>query len=218
MGLASLGRLFRTLRWLRREQFIGRLRYHLHRPRLDMSSPPSLRSQRGVWQQPPAREPSLLGPKRWRFLNVIRDQEQIGWDNPAVDLLWRYNQHYFDDLNAVGADHRRAWHEALLTQWQVENPPGRGTGWAPYPTSLRIINLIKASFAGLRLNSSLVHSLAVQVRWLSNKLEWHLLGNHLFANAKALVLAGLFFDGDEADGWLTLGLRILRPELGNKGP
>lgn len=213
MELASLGRLVRTLRWLRREQFIGRLRYHLHRPRPDLSPPPPRRPHRGLWQQPPAREPCLLGPKRWRFLNVIRDLEQIGWDDPAVDLLWRYNQHYFDDLNAAGADQRRAWHDALLTQWQVENPPGRGTGWAPYPTSLRIVNLIKASFAGLPLDASRLHSLAVQVRWLVEKLEWHLFGNHLFANAKALVLAGLFFDGDEAAGWLALGLRILRQEL-----
>lgn len=166
-----------------------------------------------MWQRPPAREPSLLGPGRWRFLNEVKDLERIGWDDPAVDLLWRYNQHYFDDLNAIGADQRRDWHDALLTQWQVENPPGQGTGWAPYPTSLRIVNLIKAGFAGLPLEASHLHSLAVQARWLSQKLEWHLLGNHLFANAKALVLAGLFFDGDEAAGWLTMGLRILRHEL-----
>jgi hypothetical protein len=59
-----------------------------------------------------------------------------------------------------------------------------------------------------------VHSLAVQARHLSRRLEYHLLGNHLFANAKALVFAGLFFQGDEADAWLADGhgdiLRIAR--------
>lgn len=213
MELRSLGRLIRTLSWLRREQFIGRLRYYFHRPQPDMSPPPPRRSLRGAWQQPPAREPSLLGPKRWRLLSVTWDLEEIGWDHPSVDLLWRYNQHYFDDLNAAGASQRRAWHDELLNQWQIENPPSSGTGWAPYPTSLRIVNLIKASFTGLPLDASRLHSLAVQVRWLCEKLEWHLLGNHLFSNAKALVLAGLFFDGDEAAGWLALGLRILHQEL-----
>ena len=53
----------------------------------------------------------------------------------------------------------------------------------------------------------------MQVRWLAQRLEWHLLGNHLFANAKALVFAGLLFDGAEADRWLTKGLSIVHREL-----
>jgi uncharacterized heparinase superfamily protein len=39
------------------------------------------------------------------------------------------------------------------------------------------------------------------------------LGNHLFANAKALVFAGAFFEGEEAERWLATGLRILDREL-----
>ena len=44
-------------------------------------------------------------------------------------------------------------------------------------------------------------------------MEHHLLGNHLFANAKALVFAGSFFEGEEADGWRERGRRILSREL-----
>jgi uncharacterized heparinase superfamily protein len=39
------------------------------------------------------------------------------------------------------------------------------------------------------------------------------LGNHLFANAKALLFAGSFFDGNEADAWRAKGTRILEQEL-----
>jgi uncharacterized heparinase superfamily protein len=53
----------------------------------------------------------------------------------------------------------------------------------------------------------------VQARWLSRRLEVHLLGNHLFANAKALVFAGLFFEGPEADEWLRCGATIIAREL-----
>ena len=60
---------------------------------------------------------------------------------------------------------------------------------------------------------SALHSLAVQTRWLAQRLERHLLGNHLFANAKALVFAGLFFEGDEADAWLAAGLAIIAAQL-----
>ena len=29
------------------------------------------------------------------------------------------------------------------------------------------------------------HEVTIQSRWLAKRLEWHLLGNHLLANAKA---------------------------------
>jgi uncharacterized heparinase superfamily protein len=48
---------------------------------------------------------------------------------------------------------------------------------------------------------------------LSNSLEYHLLANHLFANAKALVFAGLFFSGREAERWLRIGLEILAEQI-----
>ena len=37
--------------------------------------------------------------------------------------------------------------------------------------------------------------------------------NHLFANAKALIFAGLFFDDDESEKWLNTGLNILAREM-----
>ena len=55
-------------------------------------------------------------------------------------------------------------------------------------------------------------SLSLQAKILSQKLETHLLGNHLFANGKALLFAGLFFDG-EADHWLSKSLRIFDREI-----
>src|SRR5262249_47450203 len=56
-------------------------------------------------------------------------------------------------------------------------------------------------------------SLADQVRCLRVRLEYHLFGNHLLANAKALVFAALFFDGAEPKKWLDTGLGILQTEL-----
>ena len=155
----------------------------------------------------------MLGPESFRFLNEARSLSQHGWDDPAVEKLWRYNLHYFDDLNAEGAAARASWHETLIARWIAENPPGWGSGWEPYPTSLRIVNWIKWARAGNAPSAEAVRSLAVQARWLSRRLEYHLLGNHLFANAKALVFAGCFFDGPEANGWLDAGLRILAREV-----
>lgn len=155
----------------------------------------------------------MVGPLAFRFLNETRSLAERGWDDPAVAKLWRYNLHYFDDLNARDADRRSGWHRELLERWVKDNPPARGTGWEAYPASLRIVNWIKWALRGNRLPEESVESLAVQVRWLSKRLETHLLGNHLFANAKALVYAGLYFDGPEATDWLDRGMGILADQV-----
>jgi uncharacterized heparinase superfamily protein len=75
------------------------------------------------------------------------------------------------------------------------------------------VNWIKWALAGNVLPEAAVLSLAEQVRHLRSNLEYHLLGNHLFANAKALVFAGAFFHGPEADRWMKTGLEILNREI-----
>ncbi|MGH8675674.1 MAG: heparinase II/III family protein, partial [Burkholderiales bacterium] len=149
----------------------------------------------------------------FRFLNETLPQGNGRWGEGAPSQLWRYNLHYFDDLNAFDAEDRHRWHVEAIAKWIRDNPPGRGDAWAPYPTSLRVVNWIKRTLGGGGLEERAVHSLAIQVRSLSRRLEYHLLGNHLFVNAKALVFAGLFFEGEEAEFWLEKGMRILAREM-----
>jgi len=101
----------------------------------------------------------------------------------------------------------------LIQRWIDENEPGHGNGWEPYPTSLRIVNWIKWSLAGNHLEKDWLLSLSLQVRYLTKNLETHLLGNHLFANAKALCFAGLFFDEGESDVWYRTGLQLIEREV-----
>jgi len=203
-----------TLRYLKPVQLYGRMRMHLRRPRIESRPAPALRQvQQGVWVLPARRRASLLGPERFCFLNQPHELNICGWDDPAIAKLWRYNLHYFDDLNATNAAQRRHWQQQLLSRWVKDNPPGEGTGWDPYPTSLRIVNWIKCALGGHLLALECAESLAVQARWLVRRIETHLLGNHLFANAKALIFAGVFFQGPEAEGWLSEGLRILTHEV-----
>tara|TARA_Y100000588_G_scaffold392671_1_gene505462 strand:+ start:8788 stop:10251 length:1464 start_codon:yes stop_codon:yes gene_type:complete len=159
----------------------------------------------------------MVGPFSFRFLNRTHSlTESRGWEDLDSEKLWLYNLHYFDDLNADNAQERTRWHRDLINRWILENEPGEGTGWEPYPTSLRIVNWIKWSLAGNPLEPEWLHSLAIQARWLRRRVEWHLLGNHIFSNAKALVFAGLFFSGPEAAKWLSTGLRILEREMPNQ--
>ncbi|HCU53581.1 MAG TPA: heparinase [Gammaproteobacteria bacterium] len=205
---------FHTVRYLRPVQIYGRVWFRLYRPSADLSPAAPVRPIHGSWVAVEHRQQSLLRPWVFRFLNEEHSLDsQNDWDRQNIGKLWRYNLHYFDDLNAEGTATRTDWHRNLIQRWVSENPPGQGTGWEPYPTSLRIVNWIKWALRGNSLEPEWLHSLTAQVRWLTKRLESHLLGNHLFANAKALVSAGFYFKGHEAADWLERGLSILAREF-----
>ncbi len=212
-SLTSALRLWHTVRHLKFVQIVGRVRFRLSRPTPDLRAAPALRSFLGIWCEPAHRRQSLFSPTKFNFLNDERDLSKHGFDDESLPKLWRYNLHYFDDLTAQHAPERSEWHRGFIEQWINENSPARGTGWEPYPTSLRIVNWIKWIRAGNEPSERMLNSLAVQTRWLAKRLEWHLLGNHLFINAKALLFAGLFFDGDEARAWCATAQRILRVQI-----
>jgi uncharacterized heparinase superfamily protein len=211
--LATALRFWETVRWLKPAQIYGRFWFHLTRPNVDQSPAPPRRPQSAPWTASACRRPSLIGARRFRFLNVEADLDEIGWDGPNQEKLWRYNQHYFEDLTAIDAAQRRDWHHDLIDDWVQRHPPAHGTGWEPYPVSLRIVNWIKWALAGGTLTDRHTDSLAIQIRYLSKRLERHLLGNHLFVNAKALIFAGVFFEGPEAESWRRLGFDILKTEF-----
>jgi len=213
LRLAALSRYWRTLKYLKPVQFYGRLWFKLVRPKPSHRPAPAQRPVEGTWQVAAQRDASMTGPGAFLFLGQEGSLQDHGWDGPLQEKLWRYNQHYFDDLNAVGAAERRDWHLSLIADWIAANPAGQGSGWEPYPTSLRMVNWIKWALGGSELSADALASLAVQARWLMRRLEWHLQGNHLFINAKALVFAGLFFTGREADTWLAKGQSILAQQM-----
>lgn len=211
--IARASAYFHTVRHLRAAQVYERLWFRARRPRINLAPPPSVRSASGPWVEPAPHRSSFSRPQSFTFLNRHGSLANEGWDNPATEKLWRYNLHYFDDLTAADAPTRRLDQDEILRRWVRENRPGVGTGWEPYPTSLRIVNWVKRAWSGAGLPDECVDSLAVQARWLTKRLERHLLGNHLFANAKALVFAGLFFEGVEPTRWIKTGFAILRREI-----
>lgn len=213
----TVSRYWHTLRHLTPGQFTARVGYRLRRPTPDLRPAPPLRARHQTWGSPSWRDPSLAADATATFLNVSASiAEPAVWQDDSRGRLWVYNLHYFDDLDARGAETRGAFHRALIDRWIRENPPGCGAGWEPYPTSLRIANWTKwaaAATSDARLEASALHSLATQARWLMRRLEFHILANHLWANGKALVMAGALFQGDEADVWRARGLEIVTAQL-----
>jgi uncharacterized heparinase superfamily protein len=209
-----LGLYLHTLRRLRPAQLWHQVLHRCYKPAPDLRPAPSLAPLPPRWQPPIERAATLLEPYRFTFLAVERAiQSRADWNHPEWPSLWKYHLHYFEDLNRPDAPARRAWHAAWIQRWIAENPPAQGIGWEPYPTSLRIVNWIKWAYGGGALPPAAVHSLAVQARYLSRRLEKHLLANHLLANAKALCFAGHFFVGPEAARWAELGANLLAAQL-----
>ena len=214
MKLSHINLIWRTVRHLRPVQVYWRVVFRLARPRVPSRAIEATQNAlSGIWSPVAERRQSLYGPTAFRVLNTDYDIGIGGWDAPTLPKLLHYNLHYFDDLNSQNANDRTKWHHDLIAHWIAENPPARGSGWEPYPTSLRITNWIKWALSGGCLPLEAKLSLVGQTRWLTRRLEWHLLGNHLFVNAKALVFSGLFFDGPEAQKWLAQGLKILAREV-----
>jgi uncharacterized heparinase superfamily protein len=215
--LSELQLYLHTVRHLRPVQILARAWYRVHRPRLDLSPAPVRRKPAGPYLEPILAAPTLVAADTFRFLNVERRCVTAGdWCPADAARLWRYHLHYFADLNSRDSQARASWHRRLLERWVSENPPGTGDGWEPYPLSLRIVNWVKWCLRGNSLPQPCEASLAVQARWLSGRVEYHILGNHLVANAKALVHAGLYFSGAEAERWYRRGVRIIARQLGEQ--
>lgn len=213
-GLQRLLLLVRTARHLRPIQVLNRVSRRLPRRALRRGPPPPTRSSLPL-DDPPTfleREPSRLGRETFVFLNEERDVPLAEYGLSKPGLLWDYNFHYFDGLFANGTfrEHDAEW----IADWLEHVPALARPAWDPYPASRRIQNWVKWALATVGpLPGGFTESLSAQVRQLERSLEYHLLGNHLLSNAVALTLAGCFFSGPEAEGWLRRGRGLLRREL-----
>mgnify|MGYP006075662345 CR=1 FL=1 len=145
----------------------------------------------------------------FNFLNKKKVFTDMIWESKSEDPLWDYNLHYFNFLNEkLEIDKIN-----IVFSWINNTSFGKGIGYDPYPTSLRIVNLIKWTTAKRICNSKINKSIFLQTRWLANNLEWHLLANHLFSNLKALIFSGYFFNTKESKIWLKNGKNELTKQL-----
>lgn len=216
IAIQRLSLLLRTVWHLRFTQMYYQILYRLSPARVPAlkATPP-----RRVLQSKPlylnAANGLVAADWEFRFLNHAHRFEagHIEWQCPQLTKLWRYNLHYFDYL--LAADVSSEQKAKLIDHWIAHNPCGAPDAWEPYTVSLRITNWVKY-FQGLQddeISPAWLASLALQAAWLERRLEYHLLANHLFKNAVALVFVGTFFAGPEGERWLKTGWRLFRAEM-----
>lgn len=214
MNCMQLCRLFHTVRYLRCEQIWFRLYYRVVRLKLDEKAAGDISCSNFVWKGCSYGNQCFFEDDKVRFLGewgTISSSED--WNSSTKSKLWLYNAHYFDDLNVLSGDERKNYQLKLMHRWIEENPPLYGNGWEPYPLSLRIVNWIKWLSRQNEKDVRLLVSLQFQADALLKQLEYHILGNHLFVNAKALVFAGVFLNCSRSEIYLKKGLEILSREV-----
>ena len=205
---------WRTIRHLRRKQVFARLRRVV--PQLSSAAGPPLptRSPRASFGEFVRRTNPIRSGDCFQFLNRAGNiRTSTDWNNHEQSKLWLYNLHYFEWLRETIGAERPAEDAAWLDRWIADNPVGSGVGWDPYPISLRTVNWIIWFMTFGRGTESHFKSLAAQTCHLMRSIEYHLGGNHLLANATALVFAGAFFEGPEADRWRARGLELLADQI-----
>ena len=168
---------------------------------------------------------------RFRFLNIERSlPDPVDWRLerwPEAAHLWRFHLHYQEyllDLAAEGLGEEdpgwfeRAWD--LVSQWMEGNPLSDPRvlidAWHPYCVSRRLaawIRLWSACPPPADLRDRVLGSMFSQARYLEDHLEWDVGGNHLLENLRAMLLAGAFLAGPDADRWLAKGAELFRREL-----
>ena len=205
---------YHTLKYLQPVQVYGRILDQMPQFIQESKQHPPLQDFRPSVSFIPKNH-TTLDLDSFSFLNEPHRLSVCGWDNPAISLLWRYNLHYFDFINQEGSGNAEEIEEqsAIIRQWIAENSFGKGTGWMPYPNSLRIVNWIKWHWRTGGLSERALVSLFDQVRLLADRPEYHVQGNHLFTNAKALCFASAFFKGPEAAEWYRLAAGIIEEEM-----
>lgn len=212
--LPDISRVFHTIKYLRFKQVLFRFLSKLNKPKVEKCSDATLKNNPWKFSAPLAYAQSMFEDGSVLFLSKrVPAETKTIWNDKNQAKLWLYNLHYFDDLNSQGFETRHYLHKNMISRWIDENPPCLGNGWEPYPLSLRLVNWVKWLSKQEHVNHIFFTSMVEQANALSQQLEYHILGNHLFANAKALTFVGCYLESAESKKFLNLGLKILDKEI-----
>ncbi|TDQ60445.1 putative heparinase superfamily protein [Maritalea mobilis] len=215
--IEKLGLYFHTLKYLRPVQLYNRVYRRFFKPKIveiPAEEMPCSDVKGSISSFIPRRQ-EWFEDGTVQFLNIQDDFLAHRWGSYPQSLLWHYSLHYFAELRRTTDIEIQ---NRMIASWVQDKAPGSKIAWDPYPISLRAVNWIYAHLKRLTssqagLEPAALSSLRKQLCFLSQTVEWHLLGNHLFENGKSLLIGGLFFDGKRADELRDQGARILLKQI-----
>ena len=153
---------------------------------------------------------SYLGDNAFSFLNIDhRFEKEIDWDFQEYGKLWSYNLQYGNYLlqKDISLDKRYELLKSLYLALEKDK-----LELEPYPISLRAINVIRLLCIDTKgqKEHDILQNVYAELHFLSKRLEYHILGNHLLENAFALCMGGAFFNRRD---WRDKAINLLIQEL-----
>ncbi|WP_242916769.1 heparinase II/III domain-containing protein [Pontibacter liquoris] len=142
------------------------------------------------------------------FLNKpVCFKKEVDWDYMQHGKLWNYNLHYAHYVlqEEIPLAKRLEWLYSLHAKLKSD-----ATGLEPYPVSVRAMNIIRLLCRHKLEDQQVLQALFAELRFLSGRVEYHLLANHVLENAFALFMGGAYF---KQTAWLELGQKLLKQEL-----
>ena len=197
MDINKLKLLAHTLKYVKAKQVFFRLYYFLKNRLLKYSAK--------------KRSPSNFNPISWKygihnftsfdskeltfkFLNISHSfNDKIDWNYQKYGKLWTYNLNYFDFLNQECISKEDG---ISVIEDYIKNNDILLDGKEPYPISLRGVNWVKFLSKNKVSNSDIDTTLYNDFIFLSENLEYHLLGNHLLENAFSLLFGAYYFQDE----------------------
>lgn len=187
-ALKKFGLLCRTLRYIKFKQIFYQVYYRLIKAKPyngKILQSHQLNFTVGI----PANK-SLITTDEFEFLNRSKKLQIIDWNFNEYGKLWTYNLNYFDFLLQDNISEEQGL--KLINNF-IENDSTLKDGKEPYPISLRVINWIKFLVKHHIKNQEIDAYLYKDLRTLFNRVEYHLLGNHLMENGFALLFGAYYF-------------------------
>ncbi len=200
-----------TLKYLKLSQIYWQIRYRIYRFRKNETVPFVKTQQFQVPLFDWVNKKSFISESKIELININKPYQLPAlWSDKSGDDLWFYNIHYFDYINNEEVDDKLKYR--LVENW-IDNVSSSSAGSQAYPTSLRIVNWIKWVMKNGITDQKILQSLYSQCCHLDKNIERHILANHLFANIKAMLIAGLFFDSAKSIRWVNKYTAMLLREI-----
>ncbi len=188
-------RIYRTIRYLKLIQIYYRIKYMLlHR----ITTPPYWKGERLDLERIPSLGAAIKSPIKYRYpgrfvlLNIQRDYTPgaIDWNDTRQGKLWLYHLCSMEFL--MQEEISREQGVELIRD--IMNFKGLKDGMEPWPLSIRLMHVIRF-LCRYEMNDPAMNAwIKMQADYLSNRLEWHLMANHLLENLFALVMSAIYLD------------------------
>lgn len=207
--MIDFGLYWRTVKHLKRKQVLNRLSRSI-KNQLHVNARYELKdASSGLHLQPfPRPKPSWSPDQSFNFLFQRKNfANEIDWNFSDHGKLWTYHLNYLECL--IQEDIKKSDATKIIELYRTSYP-NAVDGKEPYPTSLRLLHIIK-SLSLFRIQDVEIDKwIGTQALLLREKLEYHLLGNHLLENGFALLYAAFHLKDKEIYTW---AYEILHAEL-----